>query len=76
MIKELSFDDDDGFYPIDNLTEDEEPIVEDKIPRGKLAKIIDEYETVKDDYDDGADVGVDVDVDDDDDITMDSLGLR
>ena len=44
MIKELSFDDDDGFYPSDNLTDDEELIVEDKIPRGKLAKIIDEYE--------------------------------
>lgn len=74
MIKELSFDDDDGFYPIDNLTDEEELIVEDKIPRGKLAKIIDEYETVKDDYDVSADV--DVEVDDDDDISMDSLEMR
>ncbi len=74
MIKELSFDDDDGFYPIDNLTDEEELIVEDKIPRGKLAKIIDEYETVKDDYDVSDDV--DVEVDDDDDTSMDSLGMR
>lgn len=74
MIKELSFDDDDGFYPIDNLTDDEELVVEDKIPRGKLAKIIDEYETVKDDYDDSADV--DIEVDEDDDIGMDTLGMR
>ena len=74
MIKELSFDDDDGFYPIDNLTDEEELVVEDKIPRGKLAKIIDEYETVKDDYDDSADV--DIEVDEDDDIGMDTLGMR
>lgn len=74
MIKELSFDDDDGFYPIDNLTDEEELIVEDKIPRGKLAKIIDEYETVKDDYDVSDDVNVEVD--DDADTSMDSLGMR
>lgn len=74
MIKELSFDDDDDFYPIDDLNDDEEMIIEEKIPRGKLAKIIDEFETVKDDFD--VVTEVDVDLSEDDDISSDSLGLR
>lgn len=74
MIKELSFDDDDDFYPIDDLNDDEEMIIEEKIPHGKLAKIIDEFETVKDDFD--VVTEVDVDLSEDDDISSDSLGLR
>lgn len=76
MIKELSFDDDDGVYPLDSFNEDDDILADSKIPPGKFAKIIDEFETAKDDLDDDEFETVKNDADDDDDVTLDSLGLR
>lgn len=78
MIKELSFDDEDDFYPTDGFdAEDEDDVLTDsKIPAGKFAKIIDEFETTKDDFDDDEFETVKNDLDDDDDVTLDTLGLR
>ena len=76
MIKELSFDDDDDIYPIDGLNDEDDGLVDSKIPPGKFARIIDEFETVKDEFDNDAfDTGKN-DPDDDDDVTLDTLGLR
>lgn len=77
MIKELSFDDEDDFYPIDGGLNDEDDVLTDsKIPASKFAKIIDEFETTKDDFDDDEFESVKNDLDDDDDVTLDTLGLR
>lgn len=78
MIKELSFDDDDGIYPADSINDEDDLLTDSKIPPGKFAKIIDEFETVKDDFDDNEfeTVKNDFDDDDDNDVTLDSLGLR
>ncbi|MDP1785793.1 hypothetical protein [Nitrosomonas sp.] len=64
MIRELSFDDEDVIYPVDSMNDEDDLLADSKIPPGKFAKIIDEFETVKND------------LDDDDDVTLDSLGLR
>jgi hypothetical protein len=76
MIKELSFDDEDDFYPIDGLDDEDDVLADSKIPAGKFAKIIDEFETAKDDFDDDEFETVKNDLDDDDDVTLDTLGLR
>ncbi len=78
MHKELSFDDDDGIYPADSMNDEDDLLADSKIPPGKFAKIIDEFETVKDDFDDNEfeTVKNDFDDDDDNDVTLDSLGLR
>ena len=65
MSKELSFDDDDGVYPVDDAYEDD-ALMDSKIPVGRFARIIDEFEATKDDFDD----------DDESDIDFDSLGLH
>ena len=67
MSKKLSFDDKDGIYPADDISEDvdEDTIADRKIPFGKIVKIIDEFETVESDFDD-----------DDDITTLNSLKLR
>ena len=76
MIKELSFDDDDGIYPKDSLNDEDDVLTHSKIPPGKFAKIIDELETAKDEFDDDEFETVKNDLDDDDDVTLDTLGLR
>ncbi len=76
MIKELSFDDEDDFYPIDDLDNEDDALADSKIPAGKFAKIIDEFETTKDNFDDDEFETVKNDLDDDDDVTLDTLGLR
>jgi len=76
MIKELSFDDDDGIYPIDSLNDEDDVLTDSKIPPGKFAKIIDEFETAKDEFDDDEFETVKNDLDEDDDVTLDTLGLR
>lgn len=60
MNKKLSFDDEDSIQVADDAPED------DPIPAGRITKIIDEFESDNDDFDD----------DGDEDITLDSLGLR
>lgn len=78
MIKELSFDDEDGIYAVDSMIEEDDLLADSKIPPGKFAKIIDEFETIKDDFDDNEfeTVKNDFGDDDDNDVTLDSLGLR
>ncbi|SNX61150.1 hypothetical protein SAMN06296273_2603 [Nitrosomonas ureae] len=81
MIKELSFDDDDDeFYPANDLDGEEDAIANSKIPSSHLAQIIDEFETDKDDFEDNEFTTVRKDFadrdDNEDDITLDSLGLR
>ena len=76
MIKELSFDDEDDFYPIDGLDDEDDVLTDSKIPAGKFAKIIDEFETAKEDCDDDEFETVKNDLDEDDDLTRDTLGLR
>lgn len=78
MIKELSFDDENGIYPADSMNDEDDLLADSKIPPGKFAKIIDEFETVKDDFDDNEFETVKNNFGDDneDDITLDSLGLR
>ena len=67
MSKELSFDDDeDGVYPVDDEAYEDDALMDSKIPVGRFARIIDEFEATKDDFDDD-DVG---------DIDLDSLGLH
>ena len=66
MIKELSFDDEDVIYPVDGLNDEDDILADSKIPPGKFAKIIDEFETEKDEFED----------DDEGDLSLDSLGLR
>jgi len=77
MIRELSFDDDeDAIYPSDSVNDEDDLMTDSKIPPGKFAKIIDEFEAAKDDFDDNEFETVKNDFDDDDDVTLDSLGLR
>ena len=66
MNKELSFDDEDNIHPADDAYEADEALENNKIPPGKITKIIDEFESVNDAFDD----------DGDEDMTLDSLGLR
>ena len=61
MTKELSFDDE--IYLDDN---EDDALIDSKIPVGQFARIIDEFEAHKDDFDDG----------NDEDIDLDSLGLH
>ena len=78
MIKELSFDDDGGIYSVERMNDEDDLLTDSKIPPGKFAKIIDEFETVKDDFDDNEfKTAINGFGDDnEDDITLDSLGLR
>jgi hypothetical protein len=76
MIRELSFDDEDVIYPVDSMNDEDDLLADRKIPPGKFAKIIDEFEAAKDDFDDNEFETVKNDFDDDDDVTLDSLGLR
>lgn len=62
MIKELSFDDDVYSTEGDNF---EDELLDSKIPVGRFAKIIDEFEATKDDYENY-----------EDDADLDSLGLH
>ncbi len=66
MIKELSFDDDDGFYSAEDENYEDDDLMDSKIPVGRFAKIIDEFETTKDDDFEN----------EEDDIDLDSLGLQ
>lgn len=66
MSKELSFDNEDGVYPIDDEVYEDDALMDSKIPVGRFARIIDEFEATKDDFDD----------DDESDIDFDSLGLH
>ncbi len=65
MTKELSFDDDDAIYAGDEMFDDDDLLMDSKIPIGRFAKIIDEYEE-----------NVKGDIDDDEEINLDSLGLH
>ncbi len=78
MIRELSFDDEDIIYPADSMNDEDDLLADSKIPPGKFAKIIDEFEAAKDDFDDNDNEfdTVKHDFDDDNDVTLDSLGLR
>ncbi len=78
MIKELSFDDEDNVYQADDFNDEDDVLADSKIPAGKFAKIIDEFETAKDDFDDDdlETVKNDFSDDDDDDMTLDMLKLR
>jgi len=76
MIKELSFDDQDDLYPPDGFDTEDDVLTDSEIPVGKFAKIIDEFETAKDDFDDDEFETVKNNLDDDDDVTLDTLGLR
>ncbi len=65
MTKELSFDDDDAIYSGDEMFDDDDLLMDSKIPVGRFAKIIDEFEeSVKDE------------IDDEEEINLDSLGLH
>ena len=66
MNKELSFDDEDGVYSADDENYEDDALMDSKIPVGRFAKIIDEFEATKDDFGD----------DDADDVDLDSLGLH
>lgn len=67
MNKELSFDDEDDAYPtLDDESYEDDALIDSKIPVGRFAKIIDEFETFRGDFDD----------DDTENIDFDSLGLR
>ena len=79
MIKELSFDDEDDVYQTDDFNDEDDVLTDSKIPAGKFAKIIDEFGTEKDDFDDDDDdfEAVKNDFsDDDDDVTLDMLRMR
>lgn len=76
MIRELSFDNEDIIYPADGMNDEDDLLADSKIPPGKFAKIIDEFEATKDDFDDNEFDTVNHDFDDDNDVTLDSLGLR
>ncbi|PSJ17501.1 hypothetical protein [Nitrosomonas supralitoralis] len=79
MIRELSFGDDE-FYSAHELDGEEDAVANSKIPSSYLAKIIDEFGTIKNDFDDNEFEIVKKDFGDsdyeEDDITLDSLGLR
>ena len=62
MNKELSFDDE--IY-LDDDGEDD-ALIDSKIPVGQFACIIDEFEAMKEDFEDGEDENID----------LDSLGLH
>ncbi|MCE7913762.1 MAG: hypothetical protein DYH15_03560 [Nitrosomonas sp. PRO4] len=62
MIKELSFDDDVYSTEGDNF---EDELMDSKIPVSRFAKIIDEFEATKDDYENY-----------EDDADLDSLGFH
>lgn len=66
MNKKLSFDDEDSIHVADDRYEADDAPEDDPIPAGRITKIIDEFESDNDDFDD----------DGDEDITLDSLGLR
>jgi hypothetical protein len=66
MNKKLSFDDEDSIHVADDMYDADDTPEDDPIPAGKITKIIDEFESDKDDFDDDAD----------ENITLDSLGLR
>lgn len=65
MNKELSFDDEDGVYSADDENYEDDALMDNNIPVGRFARIIDEFEAIKDDFDDG-----------DDDADLDLLGLH
>ena len=62
MNKELSFDDD--IYMDDDGEDD--ALMDSKIPVDQFARIIDEFEAMKDDFEDG----------EEEDLDLDSLGLH
>jgi hypothetical protein len=66
MNKKLSFDDEDSVQVAGDGYEADDAPEDDPIPAGRITKIIDEFESDNDDFDD----------DGDEDITLDSLGLR
>ena len=68
MNKELSFDDeDDDVYPTaDDENYEDDALIDSKIPVGRFAEIIDEFETLRGDFDD----------DEAENIDFDLLGLR
>lgn len=70
MSRELSFDDDDGVYPLDDEAYEDDALMDSKIPVGRFARIIDEFEATKDEYDDDHESGIDIDID------FDSLELH
>jgi hypothetical protein len=60
MNKELSFDD-DGIYSADDEDYEDDALMDSKIPVGRFAKIIDEFEATKDDFDDEVQSDIDLD---------------
>lgn len=65
MPKELSFDDDDSIYPVENTEDD---ALEDKsLPRSHLAEIIDAVEEGQDNFNDDFDDDIAPDENDADD---------
>ncbi|SFD91873.1 hypothetical protein [Nitrosomonas sp. Nm166] len=65
MNKELSFDDENGIYPAADENNEDGTLMNSKIPIGRFAGFIDEFETFSD-FDDG---------EEDDDVDFDSQGL-
>ena len=61
MNKELSFDDEDGVYLADDEDYEDDTLMNSKIPVGQFAKIIDELEAIKDDFDADAEDDIDFD---------------
>jgi hypothetical protein len=57
--KELSFDDD--IYSADDEDYEDDALMDSKIPVGRFAKIIDEFEAAKDDSDDEVQSDIDLD---------------
>lgn len=67
MNKEFSFDDEDDVYPTaDDENYEDDALIDSKIPMGRFAEIIDEFEILRGDFDD----------DEVENIDFDSLGLR
>lgn len=67
MHKKLSFDDENGIYPANNVEDDEVDKNKKAIPRSHLAEIIDEIEDNNDDFDDDLDQGITSEADEVDD---------
>lgn len=66
MNKELSFNDDDDIYSADDENYEDDALMDSKIPVGRFARIIDEFEATRNDFDD----------EEQDDIDLDSLGFH
>ena len=53
MNKELSFDDgDDAYSTADDENYEDDALMDSKIPVGRFAEIIDEFEAIRGDFDD------------------------